>query len=49
MIDLLKLLGGWLVGLFKSHAAREAEVAFLRHCHGSRGWQAAGVKARLAG
>ncbi len=30
MIDLLKLLGGWLVGLFMSHAAREAEVAFLR-------------------
>ena len=31
MIDLLKLLGGLLVGLFRSHAAREAETAFLRH------------------
>jgi hypothetical protein len=30
MIDLLKLLGGLLVGLFRSHAAREAEVALLR-------------------
>ena len=30
MMDLLKLLAGWLVGLFRSHAAREAEVAFLR-------------------
>ena len=30
MIDLLKLLGGLLVGLFRSHAAREAEMAFLR-------------------
>ena len=30
MIDLLKLLGGLLVGLFRSHAAREAETAFLR-------------------
>jgi transposase InsO family protein len=30
MIDFLKLLGGALVGLFRSHAAREAEVAFLR-------------------
>src|SRR5690348_1442482 len=31
MIDLLKLLGGLLLGLFRSHAAREAETAFLRH------------------
>ena len=31
MIDLLKLLGGLLVGVFRSHAAREAETAFLRH------------------
>ena len=30
MIDLLKLLGGLLIGLFRSHAAREAEIAFLR-------------------
>ena len=30
MIDLLKLLGGLLVGLFRSHVAREAEMAFLR-------------------
>jgi hypothetical protein len=30
MIDPLKLLGGLLVGLFRSHAAREAEMAFLR-------------------
>src|SRR5208282_2437629 len=30
MIDLLKLLGGLLVRLFRSHAAREAEMAFLR-------------------
>ena len=30
MLDLLKLLGGLLVGLFRSHAAREAETAFLR-------------------
>jgi hypothetical protein len=30
MIDLLKLLGGLLVGLFRSHAARDAEIAFLR-------------------
>src|SRR5271156_1470309 len=29
MIDLLKLLGGLLVGLFRSRAAREAEMAFL--------------------
>ena len=28
-IDLLKLLGGLLVGVFRSHAAREAETAFL--------------------
>ena len=31
MIDLVKLLGGWLVGLFRSHAGREAEIVFLRH------------------
>jgi len=31
MIDFLKLLGGLIVGLFRSHAAREAEMAFLRH------------------
>src|SRR5215472_6610261 len=30
MLDLLKLLGGLLIGLFRSHAAREAETAFLR-------------------
>ena len=30
MIDLLRLLGGLLVGVFRSHAAREAEMAFLR-------------------
>src|SRR6516165_8253865 len=30
MIDLLKLLGGLLGGVFRSHAAREAEMAFLR-------------------
>src|SRR6516162_9092875 len=30
MIDLLKLLGGLLVGVFRSRAAREAETAFLR-------------------
>ena len=30
MIDFLKLLAGALVGLFRSHAAREAEMAFLR-------------------
>src|SRR5204863_8283368 len=30
MIDLLKLLGGLLVGVFRSRAAREAEMAFLR-------------------
>jgi hypothetical protein len=30
MIDLLKLLGGLLVGLFRSHATRDAEMAFLR-------------------
>src|SRR5215831_5915986 len=29
-LDLLKLLSGVLVGLFRSHAAREAETAFLR-------------------
>jgi hypothetical protein len=39
MIDLLKLLGGLLVGLFRSRAAREAEMAFLRQqlsCSGPR-------------
>ena len=30
MTNLLKLLGGFLVGLFRSRAAREAEIAFLR-------------------
>src|SRR5215469_14799324 len=30
MLDLLKLLSRLLVGLFRSHAAREAETAFLR-------------------
>ena len=30
MLDLLKLLSGLLAGLFRSHAAREAETAFLR-------------------
>jgi hypothetical protein len=30
MIDLLKLLGGLLVGVFISRAAREADTAFLR-------------------
>ena len=30
MIDLMKLLVGLLVGVFRSHAAREAETAFLR-------------------
>jgi hypothetical protein len=30
MIDLLKLLAGLLVGVFRSHAAREAEMALLR-------------------
>ena len=30
MLDLLKLLSGLLVGLFRSHAVREAETAFLR-------------------
>ena len=30
MIDFMKLLVGSLVGLFRSHAAREAEMAFLR-------------------
>ena len=30
MIDLFKPLGGLLVGLFRSRAAREAEIAFLR-------------------
>src|SRR5215475_3798088 len=30
MIDFLNLLGRSLIGLFRSHAAREAEMAFLR-------------------
>ena len=30
MLDLLKLLGGFLGGLFRSQATREAEMAFLR-------------------
>ena len=30
MLDLLKLLGGFLAGLFRSQAAREADMAFLR-------------------
>jgi len=30
MLDLLKLLGGFVVGLFRLPAAREAELAFLR-------------------
>ena len=30
MIDFLKLFVGSIVGLFRSHAAREAEMAFLR-------------------
>ena len=30
MIDFLKLLSGSLVGLFRSHAVREAEMVFLR-------------------
>ena len=30
MLDLLQLLSGLPVGLFRSHAAREAETAFLR-------------------
>src|SRR5512143_137904 len=30
MLDLLKLLVGFLVGLFRSQAAREAEIVFLR-------------------
>jgi hypothetical protein len=29
MLDLLKLLGGLLVGLFRSHTAREAEGEVL--------------------
>ena len=31
MIDFLRLLGGSRVGSFRSRAAREAEMAFLRH------------------
>jgi uncharacterized membrane protein YdcZ (DUF606 family) len=30
MMDMLKLIGGLLVGLFRSHASREAEIMFLR-------------------
>jgi hypothetical protein len=30
MLDLVKLLSGWLLGLFRSYAARDAEIAFLR-------------------
>jgi hypothetical protein len=30
MIDFLRLLVGSIVGLFRSHLAREAEMAFLR-------------------
>lgn len=30
MIDFLMLLAGSLAGLFRSHASREAEIAFLR-------------------
>jgi hypothetical protein len=30
MVDLLRLIGGLLVGSFRSHAAREAEIIFLR-------------------
>jgi hypothetical protein len=30
MVDLMTLLGGFLVGLFRSRSAREAEMAFLR-------------------
>ena len=30
MIDFLRLLGGLLFDIFRSHAAREAEIAFLR-------------------
>ena len=30
MLDLLRLLGGFAVGLFRLQAAREAEMAFLR-------------------
>jgi hypothetical protein len=30
MFDLLKLLGGLIIGLFRSQAAREAEIAFFR-------------------
>ena len=30
MLDLLKLVGGFAVGLFRLPAAREAELAFLR-------------------
>jgi hypothetical protein len=51
MLDLLKLLGGFLVGLFRSPAAREAEVAFLRqqlHRRLSRTYQLThGLKCRI--
>jgi hypothetical protein len=30
MVDLLKLVGGLRVALFRSHAARQAEIMFLR-------------------
>jgi hypothetical protein len=30
VFDLVELLDGWLVGLFRAYAAREAEIAFLR-------------------
>jgi hypothetical protein len=30
MVDLLRLIGGLLVELLRSHAAREAEIIFLR-------------------
>jgi hypothetical protein len=29
MIDLFKLLGRWLVGLFRSHAACDVEIMFF--------------------
>ena len=37
MLDLLKLLGGFAVGLFRLQAAREAEMAFLRQQRDRRG------------
>jgi hypothetical protein len=30
MMDILKLIGGLLVGLFRSHVSHEAEIMFLR-------------------